>query len=138
MSRKEFLYDYIHSKMIGVLATMGTGKAPESAVMEFGDTPELELIFDTLKQTRKYVNLKMNSHVSFVIGWENGETVQYEGVAEELLGAKRKKYSAIMFKKNPSFARWELLPGMTYFKVTPRWIRFSAMEKKAWEITFPF
>lgn len=137
MNRKTFLYSYIHTRMIGVLSTVNVQGNTESAVMEFGDTPELELIFDTLCTTRKYRNLQKNPVISFVIGWENGSTVQYEGIATELHGKNLAKYKQFMFQKNASFQRWEGLVGMRYFKVIPTWIRYSAMDETPWELMFP-
>jgi general stress protein 26 len=136
MKKQDFLYRYIHKRMIAVLSTTGL-KGPESAVMEFGETKDLEIIFDTLSTTRKYKNLENKPSVSFVIGWEEGTTVQYEGVATELHGKQLTKYKKILFTKNPDFQKWEKLPNMTYFKVVPKWIRYSSMDKKPWEITFP-
>ena len=137
MDKKKFLYAYVNKRMLAVLATIGPDQVPEAAVMEFGQTKNLELIFDTLNTTRKYANLKRNPKTAFVIGWEEGTTVQYEGIAKELVGGELATYKKIMFGKNPAFAKWKNLPGMTYFKVTPRWIRYSAMNQSPWEITFP-
>lgn len=123
--------------MLAVLASVGSNDMPEAAVMEFAQTENLELIFDTINTTRKYLNLKKNPKIAFVIGWDEGTTVQYEGIAEELHGKKLIAYKKIMFAKNLSFQSWEHLPGMTYFKVTPRWIRYSAMNQLPWKITFP-
>jgi len=136
MNKNDFLYRYIHKRMIGVLATFGSNGYPESAVMEFGDTKNLELIFDTLSTARKYKNLRNNPKVAFVIGWEDWTTVQYEGIAMELHGKELAEYKKIMFAKNPDFQKWEKLADMTYFKVTPTWIRYSAMGVTPWEITF--
>ena len=136
MNKKLFLYKYIHKRTIGVLATISSDGQPEAAVMEFGDTKNLELIFDTQKTSRKYNNLKHNPHVEFVIGWENMTTVQYEGIAKELIGRELGKYKKIMFSKNADFAKWENIPEMTYFKVTPLWIRYSTMDQEPWEIAF--
>ncbi|MBI5620063.1 pyridoxamine 5'-phosphate oxidase family protein [Candidatus Gottesmanbacteria bacterium] len=136
MDKKKFLFEYMNKRNLAVLATIGPNETPEAAVMEFGQTQELELIFDTLKTTRKYANLKKSPKIAFVIGWEEGDTVQYEGVATELKGAELATYKKIMFAKNPAFAKWENLPSMTYFKVTPKWIRYSTMDQPPWEITF--
>lgn len=136
MDKKAFLHRYIHHRMIGVLATLSSKGIPEAAVMEFGDTKDFELIFNTLKASRKYKNLKKNPRVAFVIGWEKGTTVQYEGVAKELFSTELAKYKKIMFAKSSGFSKWEKLPEMTYFKVTPMWIRYSSMEHKPIELTF--
>jgi general stress protein 26 len=136
MNKQLFLYQYIHKRMIGVLATTNSKGNSEAAAMEFGDTKNLKLIFNTLQSTRKYKNLKNNPHVAFVIGWEDWTTVQYEGIAAELKGTKLAKYKKIMFAKNSQFQKWETLPNMAYFVVTPKWIRYSPYDTKSWELRF--
>ncbi len=135
MNRKA-LYLYIHSHDVGVLSTVSASGAPEAALMQFGDTKRFELIFDTLSTTRKYKNLQQNPRVAFTIGRNDGTTVQYEGIASELSGGELTKYKKIMFAKNSEFQKWETLPNMTYFKVTPKWIRYACMDHPPWEITF--
>ncbi len=135
MNRK-LLFDYIHSYKIGVLSTVNKYGNPECALMEFGDTENFELIFDTPNTTRKYKNLKSNPRIAFAIGCEDGTTVQYEGIAQELCGEDLIKFKKIMFAKNDAFQKWESLPNMTYFKVIPKWIRYSSMQQPPWEIRF--
>jgi hypothetical protein len=50
-------------------------------------TPELEIIFDTVKNSRKFQNLMSNSGCSFVVGWTGEITLQYEGQAHQPEGA---------------------------------------------------
>jgi hypothetical protein len=49
-------------------------------------TPELEIIFDTVKSSRKFQNRMSNSGCSFVVGWAGEVTVQYEGQAGQPKG----------------------------------------------------
>lgn len=49
----------------------------------------------TLSTYRKYKNLQDNPRVSFVIGWDDDISVQYEGIAVELKGEELKKYQNI-------------------------------------------
>jgi general stress protein 26 len=136
MNKKTFLYNYLNRRMLCVLATNGPEKMPEAAVMEFGQTKNLEIIFDTNKETRKYTNLKKNPNIALAFGWDDMSTVQYEGVARELSGIELKKYKKIMFTKNPEFQKWEKDPGVTYFIVVPKWIRYSNTGE-SWELRFP-
>lgn len=122
--------------MLCVLATIGPDDVPEAAVMEFGQTKDLEIIFDTYTTTRKYPNLQRNPNIAFAFGWDDMSTVQYEGIAKELKGSELVKYKQIMFSKNPEFRKWEKLPSIVYFKVSPKWIRYSAENGKSWELRF--
>lgn len=133
MNHKKIIFDFIKKQKLAVISTIGDFK-PESAVLEFGETEDLELIFDTLTSSRKYKNLKVNKDVSFVIGWDENITVQYEGEAEEIKGEKAKKYKQTYWIKNPKAQRWEANKEITYFKVTPKWVRYSDLNKNPWDV----
>ena len=134
MDNKQIIFDFIKKQKLAVISTVGVDNKPESAVLEFGETEELELIFDTFTSSRKYKNLQTNKNVSFVIGWDEDITVQYEGVAEEIRGEDAKKYKQAYWDKNPKAKRWELREGIVYFKATPKWIRYSDLNKDPWDI----
>ncbi len=88
MDKKQFVLDFIKKHTICVLSTVTPDNQPEAAVIEFAETKNFELIFDTFNTYRKYQNLKKNPSVAVVIGWDENITVQYEGWAEELSGAE--------------------------------------------------
>ena len=134
MDRKQVILDFIKKQKLAVISTVGIDNKPESAVLEFGETEELELIFDTLTSSRKYKNLHTNKNVSFVVGWDENITVQYEGVAEEVKGEDAKRYQQTYWNKNPKAQRWESREGITYFKVAPKWIRYSDLNKNPWDV----
>jgi pyridoxine/pyridoxamine 5'-phosphate oxidase len=57
----------------------------------FAVTDQFEIVFDTLRTTRKAQNLRQNPHIALVIGgWvpDDERTVQYEGEADEPSGAE--------------------------------------------------
>lgn len=134
MDKRKFILDFIRKHKIAVLSTVSPDNKPESAAVEFGETNELEIIFDTFTSYRKYKNLKKNPSVSVVIGWDDDITVQYEGQAQELKGNELEKYKKAYFAKNPKAKRWEELEGVRYFKVIPRWIRYSDLNQHPWKI----
>src|SRR5258706_13093558 len=138
METTELIKELLNKTKLAVISTVGN-PAPESAVLEFGNSEELELVFDTFISSRKYKNLQDNNNVSFVIGWDNNITVQYEGVAEEIVGEEAKKNKQIYWEKNPEAKRWAKTEGITYFRVKPKWIRYSDLNKDPWavqELTF--
>jgi general stress protein 26 len=118
------VFKFLDSEKLGVLATIGEDGAPEAALMGVVATAELELIFDTVKSSRKYPNLKNNPRVAFVIGCSTEVTVQYEGIAEELAGESLAKYKKIYFAKFTDGPFRESWPGITYFVVRPKWVRY--------------
>ena len=120
----EEVFKFMEGETLGVLSTVGEDGSPESALMGVVATPELELIFDTVKSSRKYPNLKNNSRVAWVIGCSTEVTVQYEGIAEELEGEALGKYKKIYFAKFTDGPQRENWPGITYFVVKPKWVRY--------------
>jgi general stress protein 26 len=120
----EEVFQFMKSERLAVLATMGEEMQPEAALMGFAVTPELEIIFDTVKSSRKYPNLNKNPRVAWVIGCTTEITVQYEGVAEELEGEELAKYKKVYFDTFSDGPARESWPGITYFVVRPKWVRY--------------
>jgi hypothetical protein len=63
------------------------------------------------------------------VGWDGEQTIQYEGIATELKGQELKRYQEIYFAfwpDGPMRASW---PGIAYFVVRPRWIRYSDFDQ---------
>ncbi|HEY1159622.1 MAG TPA: pyridoxamine 5'-phosphate oxidase family protein [Terracidiphilus sp.] len=124
----------------GVVSSISRNGTPQSALVGIATTPDLEIIFDTVKSSRKYPNLVERPSCSFVVGWDGEQTVQFEGVAIEPEGAELKRYQEAYFAvwtDGPARMSW---PGITYFVVRPRWIRYCDFDQRPpliEEITFP-
>jgi pyridoxine/pyridoxamine 5'-phosphate oxidase len=133
------IYAFMTRFRYGVVSSISRNGTPQSALVGIAMTPELEIIFDTVKSSRKYPNLLQNPSCSFVVGWEGEQTVQFEGVAIEPSGAELRRYQEAYFAvwpDGPARMNW---PGMTYFVVQPRWIRYSDFDQSPRlieEITF--
>lgn len=87
-----------------------------------------ELIFDTIAITRKARNLARNPHIAFVIGGSGDgeeESVQYEGIADSPAGSELEALQAMYFRTFPDGRARLDWPGITYFRVKPRWLRYS-------------
>lgn len=87
-------------------------------------TDNLELVFDTETTSRKCVNLRNNPRIALVIGWDDAQTVQYEGIADEPTGKERDAVQKIYFARFPDGVD-RAGPNITYFRVRPTWIRYS-------------
>lgn len=118
------VFSFVNRERLGVLATAREDGSPEAALMGFAVTPELEIVFDTVKSSRKYAILKKNPAVAWVIGSTTEVTVQYEGVAQELEGEELAKYKKTYFAAFPDGPARESWPGITYFVVRPKWVRY--------------
>jgi hypothetical protein len=134
----------IHSFMTrfryGVVSSIARNGVPQSALVGIATTPALEIIFDTVKTSRKYPNLVERPVCSFVVGWGGEQTVQLEGVAFEPAGAELKLYQDVYFAvwiDGPARMNW---PGIAYFVVRPKWVRYSDFDHSPpliVEIEFP-
>jgi general stress protein 26 len=123
---KEFLYNFIKQQNLAVVSTLSKDNKPEAALVGFAVSQDLEIVFDTVKTSRKYQNLLHNPLVAVVIGWDNETTVQYEGIATELNAPDADYYREIYFGVYPDGReRTKTWPYIVHFKITPKWIRYS-------------
>lgn len=122
----DFLYSFISKHKFVVLSTVSEDNKPESAVVGIAVTKDLKIFFDTVCTSRKYQNLLKNPSVSFVIGWDNAQTVQYKGIAripdESELGELLEIYFSIFPDGRERYETWN---DIAYFIVEPKWIRYS-------------
>ena len=118
------VYEFMNGERLGVLSTARKDGRPEAALMGFAVTPEMEIIFDTVRSSRKYPILKENPRVAWVVGCTTEITVQYEGEASELEGEELAKYKKVYFAKWPDGPARQSWPGITYFVVRPKWVRY--------------
>jgi pyridoxine/pyridoxamine 5'-phosphate oxidase len=120
----EEVYAFMNAESSAVLSTVSARGEPEAALVGFAVTPSLEIIFDTVKSSRKYPNLKANPKMAWVIGCTTEVTVQFEGVADELAGEELAKCKRTYFAKFTDGSARESWPGITYFVVRPKWVRY--------------
>ncbi len=128
-----FVYEFLTRHTLAVLATTNLANQPQSAVLEFSELKSLELVFDTYSHFRKYRNLIANPKVALTIGWDKYETLQYEGIAVELVEPELAEYRAIHLQKFPDAIDYEKYLGMKYFKILPRWIRYTDLSEIPWK-----
>ena len=124
MERSE-IFAYLHAQRLGVLGTLSTSLEPQGALVGYAVTLELEILFDTLRTTRKYHNMMANPRASFTVGNADERTVQYEGIAEELTGENVQRFQPVYFATWPDGVARQQWPDITWFVIRPRWIRFT-------------
>src|ERR1700757_4216175 len=98
----KFVHDFIAARKYGVISTIGPGGEPQSALVGIAVSPQLEIVFDTVKTSRKYPNLKADPRIAVVIGWEGEQTVQYQGLAAEPENGELQRAKAVYFAGWPS------------------------------------
>lgn len=124
MSRAE-LIAFIRRHRLAVVASTDASGAPQAAVVGLAVTDELELVFDTLGDTRKAQNLRRDGRAAVVVGWDDEQTLQLEGAADELTGQTLQRLQRSYFQTFPDGPTRLAWPGITYFRIRPFWARFS-------------
>jgi len=124
MNRAELLA-FLRRHRYAVQATTAADGSPQAAVVGIAVTDALEIVFDTLDTTRKLQNIRKDPRIALVIGWDEQQTAQLEGVADEptddeLLRLKRVYFDA--FPDGPEREQW---PGISYVRVRVSWARYS-------------
>jgi hypothetical protein len=131
---KADLFKFMAGHKLGVLGYFSPQGAPRSALVGIAVTPELEIIFDTVSSSRKYGDLRANPAASFVIGLgdrSTGEvTLQFEGQAFQPTGAELARYQQIYFAAWPDGPDRLSWPGIAYFVVRPKWMRYSDFDQR--------
>lgn len=123
---KKALYEFILERRNAVVATVSDRGAPEAARIYVAVTPELELIFYTLETSRKCQNLRRDPRIAVAIGWDNEQTLQYEGIADEPGDVHLDDLKRAYLEIWPDAAQRTEWPEVTFFRVRPQWIRFSS------------
>jgi Pyridoxamine 5'-phosphate oxidase len=122
---KASLHAFMTRSRYGVVSSLAADGTPQSALVGVAITPDLAIVFDTLKTTRKYANLRARPACSIVL-WPGGEqTVQLEGVAHEPVGAELERYREAYFAAWPDGRDRLAWQGIVHLVVEPRWARLS-------------
>ncbi|HEY3987986.1 MAG TPA: pyridoxamine 5'-phosphate oxidase family protein [Acidobacteriaceae bacterium] len=126
---KTELLAYLRSQRLGILGTLSTSGEPQGALVGYAITPHFEIVFDTLRTTRKYRNILANPRVSFTVGNTAGSgderTVQYEGLGEEPTGDELARLQQVYFATWPDGVERKQWANITWIVIHPRWIRYS-------------
>ena len=122
-----------HAELLGFLrryklmvqASVAESGRPQAAVVGFAVSDRLELVFDTLESTRKYVNLRADPRVALVVGWDHEATCQLEGPADFPSGSELERIRECYFSVYPDGRERLAWPGITHVRVIPTWYRYS-------------
>lgn len=134
MKTKQEFYDFMNAHKTGVISTVNADGKPNAAIIGFGQTKDLQIVFGTGNTTRKYQNITRDNHIAFAIGGETPGTIQYEGIARELSPEELDIVEQTHWKKNPSSKKHAQRPTERYFIVTPTWIRYTRVDVEPWVV----
>src|SRR5262252_9352495 len=118
MTRAELLA-FLRRHKLAVVSTVAAGGAPQAAVVGVAFTDDLEIVFDTVGDTRKAANLRRDARVAVVVGWDEEQTAQLEGVADEPSGEELTRLQRIYLQVYPDGAERQSWKGITYVRVRP-------------------
>ena len=125
---RDALLEFVRSEKYAVQTSVSAAGSPQAAVVGIAVTDAFEIVFDTVSSSRKAQNLRGNHRIAFVIGGtRDGDerTVQYEGIADEPVGAELVRLQQVYFACFPDGRDRLSWPGLTYVRVKPTWIRYS-------------
>jgi hypothetical protein len=128
MTREQVL-GFLRQYRLAVEASVAPGGAPQAAVVRFAVSDSLELVFDTLTSTRKYLNLRADPRIALVIGWEQ-QTAQIEGVVDFPTGDELTRLRDCYFVAYPDGRDRLAWPGITHARVRPTWLRYSDFSRE--------
>ncbi len=139
---REDLVAFLRAHRLCVEASVAPSGGPQAAVVGFGVSDDLEIVFDTLGTTRKMQNLRRDPRIALVVGWGSDEqTAQIEGIADEPAGVELERMKAVYFQAHPDGVERQGWKDITWVRVRPTWVRHTdflhAGGPKLVELTFP-
>ncbi len=133
MTRNE-LVKFMRENPLVTAATLSQDGAPQAALLGVATSDQLELVFDTVDNSRKFGNVLRDGRIAVVFGAAGGyvsgshdeRTVQYQGVADVPNGDELKRVQEeIYFKLFPDGRDRLKWPHIAYVRVRPTWMRYS-------------
>jgi hypothetical protein len=118
----------MRQELYAVQASVSALGAPQAALVGVVVSDTFEVFFDTLAGSRKTINLRQNSAAALVIGIAasgSERTVQLEGVADEPMGTELERLLELYFARFPDGRERQRWSGITYWRVSPTWLRYS-------------
>src|SRR5262249_15124611 len=115
--KKRTILEFLRKHTLAVIATCHRNGTPEAAAIDFSVRDNLESVFDTIKETRKFNNLAERPGVAFVVGWNDNITVQYEGEATRVPAEDIEQYQESHLNSVPA-EREFIKRGAVVFKAT--------------------
>jgi hypothetical protein len=87
----------------------------------------MELIFDTVTTSRKHANLMQDRRAAVTFSGPDEQTLQLEGIAYpvSLSGAADASFREAYYRACPNRRERLKWPDLCYWRVTPRWARYS-------------
>ena len=134
---KKEVSELMASYVLCVISTVTPDAKPESAIVGYSHSENLELLIGTSDRTRKFANIQANANVAVVIGDTKAE-IQYEGTATVLDEAEAGERLQSHFAQVPGSSKYRDDPSQVFLLITPTWLRLTIHgdEDKVEEMSF--
>jgi hypothetical protein len=128
------LLEFMRANPLVTAATISPDGAPQAAILGVAVSDQLELVFDTVDNSRKFRNIRHEGRIAVVFGAAGGyksgshdeRTLQYEGIADVPSGEELERVrETIYLKQFPDGRERMQWPHITYVRVRPVWLRYS-------------
>ena len=129
---------FIAKELYCVVSTVSDVSKPQSALVAFSETDELEIVFATAEYTRKVINIQQNNNISVVIGLSGSVSIQCDGIARVIALDEAGEYAQNHYRKQPGSKDYLNRPGECFVVVKPNWVRYtdiSSHPETVFEIT---
>jgi heme iron utilization protein len=122
---KKDIKEMLNSQRLGVLATYGS-KYPYATIVGFAATDDLShILFATLRDTRKYRNMKVDPHVSILIDnrsnrvddFSNAQALTILGIGTEILEGEEHELISLYINRHPYLREFASDPNCAIMKV---------------------
>jgi nitroimidazol reductase NimA-like FMN-containing flavoprotein (pyridoxamine 5'-phosphate oxidase superfamily) len=119
------LLTFLRRHRLCVQSSASASGAPQAAVVGFAVSDDFEIVFDTLGTSRKMNNLRRDPRVAIVVGWDDEQTAQLEGIADEPQGTELARLKSVYFPVYPDGVERQSWKDITYVRVRVTWARYS-------------
>jgi PPOX class probable F420-dependent enzyme len=116
---------FVRARGLAVIATRGQDGTPQAALIGVAATDQAEIVFDTIKTSRKYRNINADPRVALVVGLDDEVTVQAEGVADLPRGEELRRCTDAYFALYPDGRQRATDPDIVHVRVRLTWLRYS-------------
>jgi len=96
------LIAFLRRHRLCIQGSVSSSGGPQAAVVGFAVSDEAEIVFDTIGTSRKMANLRRDPRIAVVVGWDDEQTAQIEGVADEPVGAELQRLKEVYFGRFPT------------------------------------
>jgi hypothetical protein len=120
------VHDFLVRHRWAVVSSLAADGAPQSAVVGVIVSDRFEFLFDTLASSRKMANILRDPRASLVVGWDEAQTVQVDGLADFPAERDLERLQTRYFAAFPDGRdRLAKSSGLVYVRVRPTWMRYS-------------